>query len=166
MDEIVKFRDGRRACIRLARPEEAEAALAIATEAYAKYVSRMAKPPAPVFYDYAAVFSEGNSYALSSEEAMIAMVTLVPFADHLLLRNLAVATMNQGQGVGTLLLAFAERRARALDVSEIRLWTNEKMTENVPFYEGFGYKVVDRAIVDGYSRIFMSKAIPGSGRSR
>jgi hypothetical protein len=45
----------------------------------------------------------------------------------------------QGQGIGARLLALAEDHARALDVPEIRLFTNAAMTENLAYYWRHGY---------------------------
>lgn len=151
--------------IRAAVPADAGFGRAVAEAAYAKYVPRMHKPPAPLFYDYAAVFAEGHSHVITQDGEPVGMVTLVPAADHLLLRNLAVLPGSQGRGVGRTVLAFAEAEALRLGLPEVRLWTNEKMAENVPYYEANGYAVTHRAVVDGYSRIFMSKPVRAPGNA-
>jgi|SRR5215831_15948921 len=148
--------------IRIAQPADAASCKAIAEAAYAKYVPHMAKPPAPVFYDYAKVFSNGFSFVFVDGEAPIAMVTLIPEGGHLLLQNLAVLPEYQRRGIGRMFLDFAECQAADRELPEIRLWTNEKMAENVPYYERLGYTVTHRAVVDGYSRIFMSKKLPNA----
>lgn len=146
--------------IRVARVEDAPRLKHIAETAYAKYVPRMTKPPSPFFYDYAKIIAAGNTYVIEHRGEVIAMVTLTSQPDHFLLQNLAVLPDRQRHGVGRLFLAFAENEARTRGFREIRLWTNEKMTENVPYYTALGYEVTHAATVDGYSRIFMRKAIP------
>src|ERR1043166_1660800 len=143
--------------IRTARAEDAPRLKHIAETAYAKYVPRMAKPPSPFFYDYGKIIAAGNTYVLERKGEVVAMVTLSTQPDHLLLQNLAVLPDRQRCGIGRQFLAFAENEARNRRLPEIRLWTNEKMTENVPYYTALGYEVTHTATVDGYSRIFMRK---------
>jgi hypothetical protein len=42
---------------------------------------------------------------------------------------------------------------------EIRLYTNEAMTENLDYYPRRGYRETHRATQDGYQRVFFSKAL-------
>lgn len=151
--------DMRRDRIRPARPGDARACEAIAHAAYAKYVPRMAKKPSPLFYDYDQVVAEGFTHVWEQDGAVVAMITLIPRGDHLLLRNLVVLPEFQGNGIGRAFMAFAEDEALGHGLARIHLWTNEAMSENVPYYEALGYAVRERAVVDGYSRIFMAKAL-------
>jgi len=75
--------------------------------------------------------------------------------DHLLLETVAVAPGSQGKGYGRLLLDRAERDALELDHSEVRLYTNEAMTENLTFYPRHGYRETGR----GFRRVFFSKTV-------
>jgi len=65
----------------------------------------------------------------------------------------------QGRGYGRRLLEFAEECARTAGLPEVRLYTNVKMTENIALYERVGYEETDRAVVDGYRRVFMRKRL-------
>jgi GNAT superfamily N-acetyltransferase len=65
----------------------------------------------------------------------------------------------QGRGVGARLLALAEDQARARGLGEIRLYTNEAMTENLAYYPSRGYAETHRAEQDGYRRVFFSKRL-------
>jgi GNAT superfamily N-acetyltransferase len=58
---------------------------------------------------------------------------------YLLLENVAGLPAVQGRGIGARLLALAEDRARVLHVSEIRLYANAVMTENLAHYPRHGY---------------------------
>jgi ribosomal protein S18 acetylase RimI-like enzyme len=83
--------------------------------------------------------------------------------DHLLVENLAVAPVAQGQGIGGRLLAVADEHARACGRAEVRLYTNQAMTENLEFYPRHGYRETGRAEQDGFGRVFFSKpARPGA----
>jgi ribosomal protein S18 acetylase RimI-like enzyme len=80
-------------------------------------------------------------------------------ADHLLLETVAVAPGAQGKGYGGLLLDRAESDAAELGYSEVRLYTNEAMTENLTFYPRHGYRETGRAVQDGFRRVYFSKAV-------
>ena len=58
-----------------------------------------------------------------------------------LLRSLAVAPDARGSGLGTRLVEAAEARARDLDLRSLTLLT----TTAAPFFEGRGYRRMDRA---------------------
>jgi ribosomal protein S18 acetylase RimI-like enzyme len=42
---------------------------------------------------------------------------------------------------------------------EIRLYTNEKMEENLPFYRSLGFEETGRRLDEGYRRVFMKKRL-------
>ena len=56
----------------------------------------------------------------------------------MLIFSLAVRPASQG-GVGRWMLAFAEERARAAGVGEMRLYTNPLMARNIRIYGEAGY---------------------------
>lgn len=49
--------------------------------------------------------------------------------------------------------------ATELGHNEIRLYTNEAMTENLTFYPAHGYHETTRGLQDGYRRVYFSKSI-------
>lgn len=49
--------------------------------------------------------------------------------------------------------------ARAAGLSQIRLYTNEAMTENLAYYPRHGYRETHRGIEDGYRRVYFTKVI-------
>jgi hypothetical protein len=53
----------------------------------------------------------------------------------------------------------AEDRARHHGLGEMRLYTNEAMTENLAYYGSRGYAETHRAEQDGYRRVFFRKPI-------
>ena len=90
---------------------------------------------------------------------MAAIIVLLPEPDHLLLDNIAVRPDRQGQGLGRRLIAFAEEQARRLGHSEVRLYTHEKMTENIALYTRLGFVETGRGQKAGYDRVFMTKRL-------
>ena len=78
---------------------------------------------------------------------------------YLLLDNVAVLPAAQGRGIGARLLALAEEQARGLGLREIRLYTNETMTENLAYYPRHGYAETHRAEQDRFNRVFFRKPI-------
>jgi ribosomal protein S18 acetylase RimI-like enzyme len=77
----------------------------------------------------------------------------------MLLENVAVHPDAQGRGLGRDLLALADREAVRQRMTEIRLYTNEVMTENLAYYPRHGYVETGRAEQDGYRRVFFRKAV-------
>ena len=132
---------------------------AIATEAYRVYVPRIGREPAPMTADYAAAVRSGLTWVAVRDGEVVGLLVLVAHPDHLLLENVAVLPSAQGAGVGARLLALAEDEARARGLREIRLYTNEAMTENLAYYPRRGYAETHRAAVDGFQRVFFTKQV-------
>lgn len=155
-------RTGSTAAEPLMRPAAAADAAAIGAlvrEAYAMYLPRMAKPPAPMLDDYAAVVSRGEATVLELDGEIAGVIVLVDSDDHLLLENIAVAPRHKGLGLGRRMVAFAESEARRRGFAEVRLYTHESMTENQALYAHIGFVETRRAVEDGYARIFMAKRV-------
>jgi ribosomal protein S18 acetylase RimI-like enzyme len=127
--------------------------------AYTRYIERIGRPPAPMTADYAAALEHCRVWVLESGEAIVGALVTEDRGDHLLLETIAVAPRVQGSGYGRLLLERAERDAVELGFSEVRLYTNEAMTENLSFYPRHGYRETGRAAQDGFRRVFFSKTV-------
>ena len=75
------------------------------------------------------------------------------------IENVAVHPAHQHRGFGRRLLLFAERQAVSNGLSEMRLYTNEVMTENIRYYRRLGYQEIDRRTENGFRRVFMRKGL-------
>lgn len=91
------------------------------------------------------------------DDKMVGLLVLKREVDHLLLDNVTVSPDAQGTGVGSRLLRFAETQAREHHLTEVRLYTNEVMTENLAYYLRHGFVETHRASEHGYRRVFFSK---------
>lgn len=145
--------------IRPARPADAAAVSALVHDAYAHYVARLGRRPAPMDDDYAARIACGQVWVAEAEGVLVGVLVLVVAADHLLLDNIAVSPAAQGTGLGTRLLEFTEAQARAHDKSEVRLYTNEKMTENIAYYGRHGFRETRRATELGLRRVYFARSL-------
>jgi ribosomal protein S18 acetylase RimI-like enzyme len=54
---------------------------------------------------------------------------------------------------------FAERSARDAGYKSIRLYTHEKMTQNIALYSRIGYVETHRGEEKGLRRVYMIKAL-------
>jgi ribosomal protein S18 acetylase RimI-like enzyme len=145
--------------IRPAKPADRAAVEAIIAAAYSVYIKRIGKPPGPMLDDYAGLIDAGAVSVFETDGAIAALIVLMPKPDHLLLDNIAVRPELQGQGLGRRLVAFAEGEARRLGYSDLRLYTHEKMTENIALYTRLGFSETGRGRDAGYDRVFMAKPI-------
>jgi ribosomal protein S18 acetylase RimI-like enzyme len=87
------------------------------------------------------------------------VLVMRPENGHLFVETVAVSPGRQGSGLGRKLMAFAEEAATGRGLHEIRLYTNEKMVENLPFYRGLGFEETGRKLDKGYRRVFMKKRL-------
>jgi ribosomal protein S18 acetylase RimI-like enzyme len=145
--------------IRPGRPADADWARALVRRAYALYVPRMGKEPAPMLADYGALIAAGEVHVLEEAGAPKALIVIYPKEDALFIENIAVDPATQRKGHGRALLAFAEREARRLGLKFLRLYTNAMMTENLAYYPRLGFRETERREEDGYSRVFFEKRV-------
>ena len=127
--------------------------------AYIKYVERLGKPPAPMLDDYRRHIVAHEAWVMLDGTDVTGVLILVPRADHLLLHNVAVDPHFRGKGFGRALIQFAEREAARREYDEIRLFTHQKMHENLLMYPRLGYEETGRGTQDGFDRVFYRKQI-------
>jgi N-acetylglutamate synthase-like GNAT family acetyltransferase len=145
--------------VRAAQPPDAPAVRLLVRTAFQHYVARIGREPAPMTVDFAQVVAGGDAWVAETGGRLAGVLVLETAADHLLIDTVAVVAQQQGSGVGRALLAFAEQQARARGLTEVRLYTNEAMTENLEYYPRRGYRETHRAVGDGYCRVYFSKAV-------
>ena len=145
--------------IRPAAPADVDAVAAIVQAAYAHYIPRLGRKPAPMEDDHAAQIAAGCTWVAELEAQLVGVLVLVPAHDHLLIENVAVDPARRGQGLGTALLRFAETECRRRRLPELRLYTNQKMVENIAMYARHGYTETGRAAEAGFERVFFSKPV-------
>ena len=130
---------------------------AIIQAAYAKYLSEMPKPPAPMLRDYTGYIEQGAVWVTGNP--ITGLISLTPAGDSLLIENIAVHPAAQGTGLGAKLMRFAEQQAAQRNLPRLTLYTHEVMTENQAIYAHLGYREIERRAEDGYRRIYMEKVL-------
>lgn len=133
--------------------------VAIVEAAYSPYIARMGKKPGPMLDDYPALVRSHDLWVAEDAAGVAGVIVLLAEPDYLLLDNIAVAPERHGQGVGKRLMLFAEDEARRRGYGELRLYTNEMMTENVALYARSGWTETGRGEQAGFNRVFFRKAV-------
>ena len=145
--------------LRRATADDLPAIRAVINAAYARYLTRMDKPPAPMLRDYGPAVEAGTTWVVGSP--VTAVLTLYPREDHLYVENIAVDPSAQGRGLGRALMKFAEQEATRRGLNRMALVTHEVMTENQAIYARLGYVEIERRAEDGYRRVYMEKPLIG-----
>lgn len=145
--------------IRPARLDEVDALSTIVQRAYEGYVARIGRRPAPMDDDYVARIESGQVSVATVDGVLVGLIVTVLAPDHLMIENVAVDPAHHGQGLGGALLTHAEQIAKDAGVSELRLYTNAAMVENLAMYPRLGYREVERRRSGGFDRVFFSKRI-------
>ena len=135
----------------------------LVADAFGKYVDRIGKPPAPMTADYAELIDTSRVWVIEQGSDVVGVLVTQAQGDHLLLDSVAVAPTAQGGGHGRALLERADQDAREQGLPEVRLCTNEAMTENLEFYPRRGFHETGRGVQDGYHRVFFAKAVTATG---
>lgn len=153
MDDVV---------FRLAGAPDEDTVVACSQRAYAAFARRVGYEPEPLTADYRALIAAGQVRVLELEGRTAGVLVVREEVDHLLLYSIAVAPAHQGKGLGRALMAETETIARRLGHRRVVLYTNEKMAENIRFYEHLGYQIFARRANQsrpGNWIIFMQKTL-------
>jgi ribosomal protein S18 acetylase RimI-like enzyme len=96
---------------------------------------------------------------LKEGDALVGALILEDEPDALMLYNIAVSPDAQGQGLGRRLIAFTEAEARRRGYGLLKLYTNEKMVENVAMYPRLGFTETHRGSEAGHRRVYFEKRL-------
>jgi ribosomal protein S18 acetylase RimI-like enzyme len=131
-----------------------------AEQAYARYVPRIGRKPAPMDADYAARIAAGDVHVATDAAGRLEGFVVFHAEDgHVLLENVAVLPRAARRGVGKALIGFCEHAARESGLRTVRLYTNEKMTENLGMYPRLGYREIGRRTENGFDRVYFEKTL-------
>jgi ribosomal protein S18 acetylase RimI-like enzyme len=145
--------------LRRAVPSDTSAIRELTRAAYATWVPVIGREPTPMTVDYGARVQDHRIDLLHVGSQLVALIELVPEADHLLVENIAVLPAFQGRGYGRQLMAHAETVAASLGLPQVRLYTNVLFAENVQLYRRLGYRVDREEPFKGGFAVYMSKAL-------
>ena len=145
--------------IRRATPDDAQAIRALTRDAYAKWIPLIGREPWPMVADYDVAVREHLIDLLLGAGTVVALVEMIVQADCVLVENLAVAPAHQSRGYGRALMNHAEQVALGLGHRRLRLYTNQRFTENIALYGRLGYQIDREEAVSVGVVVHMSKVI-------
>ncbi len=147
--------------IRLAQPADEPAVRKCAENAYARYVPDIGRRPAPMDADFLALIVAGHTHISVGEDGELqGFIVFYPEDACMLLESVAVLPQATGRGVGKALIQLCEHTAQQRGLHAVRLYTHEKMTDNLAIYPRLGYQEVDRRTESGFNRVFFEKVLP------
>ena len=147
---------------RLATKDDAEAVAALTDRAYKTYVSQLGFEPKPMITNHLGWIEDGHVWVLEEDLSLIGSIVLLQDGQEIQIYSVAVEPDRQSRGLGRLLMKVAEDQARRLGLSNVMLYTKEKMTENIRFYEKLGYERYGRQQHENHLNswiIFLRKAL-------
>lgn len=145
---------------RRAGPADVSAVRELSRAAYAKWVPVIGSEPLPMTADYDHAVRHHMIDLYEDGGELQALIEMLVEDEHLLIENVAVRPDCQGMGIGDRLLRHAEDVAAALNIREIRLYTNAAFELNIAFYAKRGYRESDRRTMpSGRVAVFMRKSL-------
>ncbi|KUM71369.1 GNAT family N-acetyltransferase [Streptomyces curacoi] len=143
--------------IRSAVAADVSAVKAVTDAAYHHYIERIGRAPVPMEADHGANVAAGKVFVTG--DPVLGLVVVEAHEDHLFLDSIAVHPDAHGRGVGRRLLHFVDAHARALGLTEVRLYTNALMWENQKIYPKYGYEITERRMDGPYDRVHYRKRL-------
>ena len=161
--------------IRRARAEDRVALEAILHAAFAPYVPRIGRRPAPMDRSVADLIAHQivlvAEFTAAAPIGFCAVRTAAPNSavpppgdasnpQGAELEIVAVDPSYQGHGIGGRLIRAAEEEARSQGMVSLALYTNAAMHENLRIYPKLGYRETGRGTQDGFERVYFEKRLP------
>jgi ribosomal protein S18 acetylase RimI-like enzyme len=128
---------------------------AIARAAYARYVPRMGREPAPMAADYEGEVAAHRVVVIAVDGSVSGYVVAWPEVDAYFIDNIGVEPKVQGKGLGRRLIRHAAAEADRLRLPALRLYTNAAMIENLSMYTYLGFVETHRVAEKGFKRSYM-----------
>lgn len=149
--------------IRKATSKDAGAVATLTDAAYNKYIPLIGRKPQPMTVDYTKMVVENPIWLLLMEGKLVGILVLVNEPETLLIYSIAIQPEYQKQGLGRLLLAWAEQEALQAGYRTIRLYTNKKFVKNIRLYKSLGYKETGSEPYLGSTLVHMLKQLEVKG---
>jgi ribosomal protein S18 acetylase RimI-like enzyme len=137
---------------------------AIALAAYAKYVPRIGREPAPMVADYEAAVAANRAVVIETAGSVRGYMIAWPEPDAYFIDNIGVDPACQGGGLGRRLINHAASQADRLGLPALRLYTNALMSENLAMYAHIGFVETHRSVEKGFHRVYMRWILPNGAR--
>ena len=148
--------------IRPASADDAVRCRAIARAAYAKYVPRIGREPAPMGADFEADIAAQRVVVIATADEINGYMVAWPEAGAYVIENIGVDPDCQGEGLGRRLIEHAAAEARRLRLPALTLYTNAAMTENLAMYAHIGFAETHRVFEDGFHRVYLRWDLPAN----
>ena len=128
----------------------------IAVKAYKKYIPRIGQEPAPMRPTF-----EKNDviFVCEKNSKIVAFAIIVTLGKKKLLNNIAVDPIFQQKKIGTYFIHYIEKYFKRKKVYLYELYTNEKMIENIRWYQKLGFKKFKKITEKGFKRVYFRKKI-------
>ena len=127
--------------------------------AYARWVPVVGREPRPMTADYDRAVREHRIDLAHIGGELTGLIEMIEHPDCLYVENVAVASIRQGQGLGTMLMAHADATAAQLGYGVIKLYTNKLMTPNIRLYQALGYAIDGEQAFPHATAVYMSKRL-------
>ena len=141
---------------RRAKLEDHKTIKVIALKAYQKYVERMGKEPAPM---RPIIQKEDVVFVCEDNKQVIAFAILIKISDQIILDSIAVDPLHQKKGIGNNFIKYIEQYLIEQKINKYQLYTNEKMFENIDWYQKIGFKIFKKVTEKGFNRIYFEKQL-------
>ncbi len=134
-----------------------EAVMALQAAAYAHNRQLLGLEPLPLLADYAEIFGTHEVWIHRIDHRLVAALIIETRTDDLLIWSIASDPGSQRKGLGRQLLLAAERRARQLGHSVIRLYTGSTLKHLIDWYQRHGYRIERLETLEDRSITHMAK---------
>lgn len=125
--------------IRRATVEDCEAIAALQRAAYAQNAIVLGATPIPLAADYAQILRDMECWTIDGNDGLDGALILEFRPADMLIWSVASHPSARSRGVGSDLLAFAQRRAREKGRDTIRLYTASVYDSNIAWYKRQGF---------------------------
>lgn len=148
--------------IRPASNADYDAVVACVKAAFTPWVEIMGMKPIALTADYQDFINRKVVYVIDGDGVgeLVGLLIIYPVGDALYVDTIGVNPAYQKHGIGRQLLAFAEQKAREIELRKLTLVTNAKQLSNQDYYRKHGYVETHRESLEpGRVGVWMAKTL-------
>lgn len=145
--------------LRPAAQDDLPAIRSCAEAAYALYIDRIGRRPAPMDAEFGDQVRKGLIDVIEADGDWAGYAVTERQGDALFVENVALLPAFQGRGLARWLFEALNKRAQQAELVRIKLYTNAAMHENLALYPKLGFHVTGTRVENGFNRVYFEKRV-------
>lgn len=130
-------------------------------KSFEPYISILRQIPNALNADLKKIIDSQNLFVATIDDKIVGTIEIIINHESINLEKLSVLPYFRGKGIGKKLISYAEFLAKENRIKKIKLFTNERLIDNIRYFKKNGFSETDKKVENGFKRVYFEKNIIG-----